>query len=91
MKKIIIHAKEHSGISDLDYLETIYSKVRVGEIVKFKGKAYIRTRPQNNKFVKNPSHFRLLSSNIYEGTCLTEDADGEAVELIAHYSVVLDR
>lgn len=75
-------------LPELEYLEQIYRKVRVGETVKFCGKAYRRIYPQNNKFVKHSYHFMCCSEDIYQGTCLIEDDDGEEVNTLCEYKAI---
>lgn len=89
MKTFVIYAGEEE-LSDLERLEQIYKKVRLNKLVKFQGKAYRRIVPKNNKSFKYPYHFWCVSKNIYEGSCLTEDADGEYVNILCDYSVVLE-
>lgn len=79
--------KYQDGLSELDYLEQIYKKVRLHEIVKFNGKVYMRVTPRNNKFYKSPYHFCLLVRDIYQGNILTLDDDGEHVNSVCHYKI----
>lgn len=81
--------KKQDEMSELDYLEQIYKKVRVGELVKFNGKAFARVIPKNNKYNKNPYHFCLSTENIYDGNILLRDDDGEMVRLLCLYKVEL--
>lgn len=75
------------GLSELDYLEKIYKKVKIGELIKFNGKGYMRSTPKNNKYYKIPYHFHLVVSNIYKGNILLQDGDGEFVTTVCHYKV----
>lgn len=77
------------GLSELDYLEKIYKKVRLGELVKFNGKVYMRSTPKNNKYFKHPYHFHLSVKDIYEGNVLLRDSDGEMVNSWCPYKVVI--
>lgn len=87
MDTIIIEKKENT--SEFDYLEQIYKKVKIGELVKFNGKVYMRVRPKNNKYCKNPYHFYLAVKDIYKGNVLSTDDDGEAVNTHCHYKIKL--
>lgn len=75
------------GLSELDYLEKIYKKVKIGELVKFNGKGYMRSTPKNNKYFKHPYHFHLAVSDIYKGNVRLQDEDGELVTIVCHYKV----
>lgn len=75
------------GISDLDYLEKIFKKVNLEEIVKFNGKAYKRIVPKNNKYMKYPYHFYVLSDDIYNGNVRFNDRDGELVSVGWHHKL----
>ncbi len=77
------------GLSELDYLEKIYKKVRLEELVKFNGKGYMRSTPKNNKYFKHPYHFHLAVKDIYKGNVLFRDSDGEMVNTGCHYKVVI--
>lgn len=77
------------GLSELDYLEKIYKKVRIGELVKFNGKGYKRSTPKNNKYFKCPYHFHIVSDNIYEGNMHVIDSDRESVKFLCEYKVVI--
>ena len=76
-------------MSELDYLERIYKEVKLSETVKFNGKVYKRSTPKNNKFYKYPFHFHLAVSDIYKGNVLLKDDDGEFVNSICHYKLVV--
>lgn len=89
MKVLAIHACD-GNLSDLECLEQIYKKVRLGELVKFRGRAYRRIVPKNNKAFKHPYHFWCVSENIYEGSFLMEDEDGENVKMLCQYKLVLE-
>lgn len=88
-KPLVICLEAEKQLSDLDLLEQVCNKVRLGEIVKFHGKAYRRVTPKNNKVYKYPYHFYCCSENIYAGSFLTEDDDGEAVNTLCEYSAIL--
>lgn len=75
------------GLSELDYLEQIYKKVKLNETVKFNGKVYTRVVPKNNKYYKNPYHFYLSVEDIYNGNMLVIDADKEHVKKICTYKL----
>lgn len=75
------------GLSELDYLEEVYKKVKIGELVKLNGKGYMRSTPKNNKYFKNPYHFHLAVSDIYKGNIRLQDEDGELVTTVCHYKV----
>lgn len=75
------------GLTELDYLEQIYKKVKMYESVKFNGKVYVRIRPRNNKFYQSPYHFMLLSSDIYRGNVKLVDGDGELVNSVCSYKI----
>ena len=83
----IFKLKNQDKLSDFDYLEQIYKKVCLGEIVKFNGRAYVRVTPKNNKYYKNSYHFNLLTDDIYSGDVLIEDDDGELVRTRCHYKI----
>ena len=89
MKVLNLQYKEN--LTDLDYLEQIYKKVKLGESVKFNGKAYIRIVPKNNKYIKYPYHFYCAVENIYEGNVLHNDRDGELVNFSCRYKIILDK
>lgn len=74
-------------LSDLEYLEKIFKKIRLEEIVKFNGKAYKRIVPKNNKYMKYPYHFYILSDDIYGGDVRFTDKDGELVYIGWHHKV----
>lgn len=80
--------KNVEGKAKLELLEQIYSKVNIGEYVKFDGHAYRRTRTLNTKFAKYPYHFTDCG-DIYNGNFLTEDDDGEDVKILCQYKIVL--
>ncbi len=75
------------GLSDLDYLEKIYKKVKLEELVKLNGKAYRRSTPKNNKNFKYPYHFHVASKDIYAGNVKFTDIDGELVNTGCHHKV----
>lgn len=77
------------GLSELDYLEKIYKKVRLEELVKFNGKVYMRSVPVNNKYRKHPYHFHLAVKDIYKGNVLFRDGDGVMVNSGCYYKVVI--
>ncbi len=83
--------KYQENYTDFDYLEQIYKKVKLDELVKFNGKAYKRLRPINNKYMQNPSHFYLLKEDIYNGTVLINDFDDEFVTIVCHHKLVVER
>lgn len=76
-----------NGLSELEYLEQIYRKVKLNEMVKFNGKVYIRTTPKNNKYYKSPYHFYLAVKDIYSGNVRIMDSDGELVNSICEYKI----
>lgn len=76
---------------EFDYLEQIYKKVKLGETVKFNGKAYTRTTPKNNKYYKNPYHFHVTVNNIYDGNMKVIDKDGESVTMICNYKLEIEK
>lgn len=78
-----------TDLSELEYLEKIYKKVKIGELVKFNGKAYIRQYPKNTKYYKYPYHFAVINSNIYSGNIKMKDEDGEFVNTACSYKVVI--
>lgn len=74
-------------MSELDYLEKIYKKVKLDELVKFNKKVYIRSTPKNNKYYKYPYHFHLLVKDIYSGNMKFLDEDSELVNTGCHYKI----
>lgn len=84
----ILHIKKIDGKTNLELLEQIYTKVKIGEYVKFGGRAYRRTRTLNTMFAKYPYHFTDCG-NIYDGSFLTEDDDGEYVNILCKYKIEL--
>lgn len=89
MKELVIRVSNVQGQTDAEILEKVYRLVRVGEYVKFKGKAYVRVSPRRNKYFKQPLHFVLLSDDIYAGSYGIVDDDGETVSVACHYRVTL--
>ena len=87
MKSLYLESQE--GLTEFDYLEQIYKKVKLQETVKFNGKVYKRSTPKNNKFYKYPFHFHLAVSDIYKGNVLLKDDDGEFVNSICHCKLVV--
>mgnify|MGYP001806508966 FL=1 len=83
----IIYLQHEDGLSELEYLEKIYKQVRLEELVKFNGKAYIRSTPKNNKYYKYPYHFHILVKDIYFGNVKFKDEDGELVNTGCHYKL----
>lgn len=84
---MVFELQKEEGLSDLDYLEKIFKKIRLDEIVKFNGKAYKRIVPKNNKYMKYPYHFYVLSDDIYRGNVLFRDRDGESVNVGWHHKL----
>lgn len=90
METLVIRADNAADLSDLECLEQIWKKVRLHGLVKFRGKVYRRSIPKRNKMYKYPYHFWCVSQDIYAGSCLTEDADGEYVNIICEYKLVVE-
>lgn len=90
MKTLVIHVDQAADLPDLECLERIWQRVRLNELVKFQGKVYRRIVPKKNKALRYPYHFWCLSQDIYAGSCLTEDADGECVNIICNYKLVIE-
>lgn len=82
-----LYIKNIEGKTKLELLEQIYSKVKIGEHVKFEGHSYRRTRTLNTKVANYPYHF-IDCGDIYKGNFLTEDDEGEDVNTLCHYKVV---
>lgn len=74
-------------MSELNYLEKIYKKEKLGELVKFNKKVYMRSTPKNNKYYKYQYHFYLLVKDIYSGNVKFSDEDGELVNTVCHYKI----
>lgn len=90
MKTLVVHADDAAGLPELECLERIWQKVRLNELVKFRGKAYRRIVPKKSKTFKYPYHFWCVSQDIYVGSCLTEDADGEYVSILCNCKLVIE-
>ncbi|MBQ8234969.1 MAG: hypothetical protein IJZ36_05260 [Bacilli bacterium] len=86
----ILRIKRMDNLSDLDYLEKVYKKVQLNSKVKFNGKVYTRIRPKNNEFLKYAYHFCLTTKNIYDGTYLIVDEEGEEVTMICDYKLEIE-
>lgn len=80
--------KNVNNQSDLELLEQIYTKVKLGEYVKYKGKAFRRIRTLNTKYAQYPYHFKDCG-DIYSGSFLTEDDDGEDVNTLCQYKITI--
>lgn len=52
-----LYIKNIEDKTNLELLEQIYSKVKIGEHVKFDGRSYRRTRTLNTKVASYPYHF----------------------------------
>lgn len=92
MRTLVMKAEQCRGLPDLECLEQVYERVRVGDLVKFRGKAYRRARTKNNKYYKYPYHFVCASKNIYEGNCIVVDGEGENVNILCDFVVkVMER
>lgn len=89
MRTIVIRDGNCVGLPDVDCLERIYKDVRLNELVKFRGKVFRRIVPKNNKSYKYPYHFWCVSQDIYAGSSLTEDSDGEYVNILCNCKLVL--
>lgn len=87
----IFEIQYEEGLSDLEYLEKIYKKVKLSEYVKFNGKAYVRVVPKNNKYFKHPYHFDVAVKDIYKGNIQIRDFDGEFVCFRCHYKAIIIR
>lgn len=87
----IFYLQYEDGLSELDYLEKIYKKVKLRELVKFNGKAYMRLTPKNNKYWKYPYHFHSLEENIYSGNMKHQDQDGELVNIGCDYKIEIEK
>lgn len=74
--------------SDLELLEQIYTKVKLGEYVKFNGKAFYRIRTLNTKYAQYPYHFKD-NGDIYSSSFLVEDDDGEYVNTLCQYKIII--
>lgn len=82
-----LYLESQEGLTEFDYLEQIYKKVKLQETVKFNGKVYMRVTPRNNKYYKNPYHFYILNHDIYSGNVKLMDEDGELVNSICNYKI----
>lgn len=87
----VFELQYEEGLSELEYLEKIYKKVKLEELVKFNGKVYRRIPPKNNKHFKYPYHFHLAVTDIYKGNVLFRDADGELVNSGCRYKVIIQK
>lgn len=83
----VLQLPYQDGLTELEYLEQIYKKVRLNERVKFNGKVYTRIVPKNNKYFKHQYHFCLSVSDIYKGNFMVIDEEGESVNSICEYKV----
>jgi hypothetical protein len=81
-----LYVKKVEGQTNLELLEQIYTKVKLGDHVKFDGRAYHRTRTLNTMSAKYPYHF-IDFGDIYDGSFLIEDDDGEDVKTLCQYKV----
>lgn len=82
-----LYLQYENGLSELDYLEKIYKQVKLQELVKFNGKVYMRSIPKNNKYYKYPYHFHVIVKDIYSGSAMLEDEDGDLVSTICDYKI----
>lgn len=84
----VFRLQHEDDLSELEYLEKIYKQVRLEELVKFNGKAYIRSTPKNNKYYKYPYHFHILVKDIYSGSeetlryCVEQDLEDAGLNVI---------
>ena len=83
----ILKLPYQEGLTELDYLEQVYKKVKLGERVKFNGKVYTRITPKNNKYLKHPYHFYLSTKDIYKGDSMIVDEDDETVNTICECKI----
>lgn len=83
-----LYVKNIEGQTNLELLEQIYTKVKLGEYIKFNGHAYRRTRTLNTTSAKYPYHFTDCG-DIYSGSLLIEDDDGEDVKTLCQYKIEL--
>lgn len=83
----IFKLQKQDKLTDFEYLEQIYKKVKLGELVKLNGKAYMRIVPKNNKYFKHPYHFYCAVNDIYKGNVLFRDKDGEFVNSGCQYKI----
>lgn len=83
-----LYVQKIDGKTNLELLEQIYTKVKLGECVKLDGHSYRRTRTLNTKSTKYPYHF-TDNGNIYNGQLLTEDDEGEDVNTLCQYKITL--
>ena len=86
----VFRLQHEEDLSELEYLEKIYKQVRLEELVKFNGKAYIRSTPKNNKYYKYPYHFYILIKDIYSGNVKFKDEEGELVNTGCHYKLEIE-
>lgn len=86
----IFYLKYQEGLTELDYLEQIYKKVKLEQTVKFNGKVYMRVTPKNNKYYKNPYHFYVVNRDIYSGNVKLMDEDEELVNSICNYKLEIE-
>lgn len=87
----ILCVQYEEGLSEINYLEKIYKQVRIHELVKFNGKAYMRSDPNDNIY---KYHFYEYKPNIYYLTSVGKkiiDDDGELVNIKCDYRVKLER
>ena len=84
---MIFELQYEEGLSDLDYLEKIYKKVKLEELVKLNGKDYRRSTQKNNKYIKYSYHFHVANDDIYAGNVKFTDIDGELVNTGWHHKV----
>lgn len=74
--------------SELEDLEQIYKRVKIGEFVQFNGKVFHRIRPINNKYNTHPYHFYCSCNDIYKGNFLVNNKWGESVNIVCTYKVI---
>jgi hypothetical protein len=83
--------KQSDDSTELDYLEQIYKKVKMQELVQFNGKAFRRIYPKNNKYIKHPYHFYMIADDIYSGTFTSNNKWGEQVNTTCHYKAIIKK
>ena len=76
--------------TELDSLEHIYTKVKLGEIVKFNGKGYLRIKPKHNKYMTYKYHFTLINKDLSHSSSnfYTTDKWGEDVSTNCDFRVI---
>ena len=90
MNNVLKLFKTNCDETELDLLEQVYKKVKVGSHVKLNGKSYKRLPPKNNKIYKYPYHFILYNENLYRGMVMSIDYWGDRVSNVCDYMAIIE-